>query len=72
VGFTVPLHAWLTGGLRDWALELIHPERLRRQGLLDAAMVAGAWRRLEGGDSGVGQRLWSVLMFQSWMAARGR
>jgi asparagine synthase (glutamine-hydrolysing) len=70
VGFTVPLHAWLTGGLRDWALSLISPERLRRQGLLDAAMVSRAWRRLDGGDSGAAQRIWSVLMFQAWMEGR--
>jgi asparagine synthase (glutamine-hydrolysing) len=72
VGFTVPLHKWLTGGLRDWARDLLDPVRIRRQGVLDARPVEVAWRQLNAGDSGVGARIWAVLMFQSWMAARGR
>lgn len=72
VGFTVPLHEWLTGGLRDWARDLLDPVRIRRQGVLDPRPVEAAWRQLDRGDSGVGQRVWAVLMFQSWMAARGR
>ncbi len=72
VGFTVPLHEWLTGGLSSWARDLLDPVRLRRQGVLDPEPVEKAWRRLNQGDSGVGSRVWSVLMFQSWMAARGR
>ncbi|HEY2481045.1 MAG TPA: asparagine synthase C-terminal domain-containing protein, partial [Caulobacteraceae bacterium] len=72
VGFTVPLHEWLTGGLRDWARDLLDPRRIRRQGVLDVRPVEAAWRQLNAGDSGVGARIWAVLMFQSWMAARGR
>jgi asparagine synthase (glutamine-hydrolysing) len=72
LGFTVPLHAWLTGDLRPWALDLLDPEVIARQGILDGEMVAAAWRGLEAGDSGLGARVWSVLMFQAWQAARGR
>jgi asparagine synthase (glutamine-hydrolysing) len=72
LGFTVPLHEWLTGGLRSWALDLIDGETVERQGVLDAGQVQSAWRRLEAGDSGLGSRVWSVLMFQAWQAARGR
>jgi len=72
VGFTAPLHEWLTGGLRPWALDLLDPNLMRRQGLLDVGRVEAAWRALEAGDSGLGPPLWSVLMLQSWLAARGR
>jgi asparagine synthase (glutamine-hydrolysing) len=72
VGFTVPLHEWLTGGLREWSRDLLDPARLRRQGVIDPRPVDRAWARLAEGDSGVGPKLWAVLMFQSWMAARGR
>jgi len=72
VGFSVPLHGWLTGGLRAWALDLLDPAILRRQGILEPAKVEAAWRGLEAGDSGLGPPIWSVLMLQSWLAARGR
>jgi asparagine synthase (glutamine-hydrolysing) len=70
VGFTVPLHAWLTGGLKSWAEDLLDPLVIRRQGLLDAGKVEAAWRALQGGDSGLGQPIWAVLMLQAWLAAR--
>jgi asparagine synthase (glutamine-hydrolysing) len=72
VGFTVPLHEWLTGGLRAWAGDLLAPSRLRRQGVLAPAPVEAAWRALAAGDSSLAPQLWSVLMFQTWMEARGR
>jgi asparagine synthase (glutamine-hydrolysing) len=72
LGFTVPLHEWLTGGLRGWALDLLDPAVIRRQGVLNLEKVEAAWRGLEAGDSGQGPRVWSVLMFQAWQAARGR
>jgi asparagine synthase (glutamine-hydrolysing) len=70
VGFTVPLHAWLTGGLKPWADNLLDPVLIRRQGLLDAGKVEAAWRTLQAGDSGLGQPIWAVLMLQAWLAAR--
>ncbi|MEO8812255.1 MAG: asparagine synthase (glutamine-hydrolyzing) [Caulobacteraceae bacterium] len=72
MGFSVPLHDWLTGGLRDWAESLLAPAAIGRQGVLRPRPVADLWRRYLAGDSSGGQKVWSVLMFQSWMAARGR
>jgi len=72
LGFSVPLHAWLTGGLKSWALALLDPVTLRRQGVLDPAVVARAWQGLMAGDSALGAKVWAVLMFQAWQEARGR
>jgi asparagine synthase (glutamine-hydrolysing) len=33
-GFAIPIGEWLKGPLRDWAKELLRPERLRAEGLL--------------------------------------
>ena len=72
MGFSVPLHAWLTGDLRDWAMSLIDPAVIRRQGMLDPQAVAAVWRAFLAGDSGLSHRVWTVLMFQAWQAERGR
>jgi asparagine synthase (glutamine-hydrolysing) len=72
VGFTVPLHEWLTGGLRSWALNLLDPDVIRRQGVLDPGAVERAWQGLQRGDSALSGRVWAVLMFQAWLAERGR
>jgi asparagine synthase (glutamine-hydrolysing) len=72
LGFSVPLHAWLTGGLKPWALALLDPVSLRRQGVLNPDAVDRAWKGLMAGDSALGARVWAVLMFQAWQEARGR
>ena len=71
MGFSVPLHDWLTGPLRDWAGDLLDPDLIRRQGVLNVKPVAQVWRRYLAGDSSADHRVWSLLMFQSWQAARG-
>ena len=72
MGFSVPLHAWLTGDLRSWAEDLLETGRLKRQGYLRPAVVASTWRRFLTGDTSVQHQVWCLLMFQSWLAARGR
>jgi asparagine synthase (glutamine-hydrolysing) len=72
MGFSVPLHAWLTGDLRPWAEDLLESGRIERQGFLGPSVVASVWRRFVAGDTSVQHRVWSLLMFQSWLAARGR
>jgi len=72
MGFSVPLHGWLVGDLRGWAEDLLDPAVIRRQGLLKPATVTKVWRRYLGGDTSVEARVWTLLMWQSWMAAHGR
>ena len=70
MGFSVPLHAWLTGPLRAWAESLLDPALLRRQGVVRPEVVERLWRRYLDGDSSADHQIWTLLMFQSWMAAR--
>ena len=72
MGFSVPLHAWLTGALRPWAESLLDPAMICRQGILDGRAVARVWRRYLAGDSSQDHKVWTLLMFQAWQAARGR
>ncbi|MGE5545693.1 MAG: asparagine synthetase B family protein [Solirubrobacterales bacterium] len=64
-----PLARWLAGPLKDWAGDLLSPERLRGQGWLDPTAIARLVRRTRSGR-GIAE-LWAVLMFQAWLDAQG-
>jgi asparagine synthase (glutamine-hydrolysing) len=65
-GFAIPVDAWLRGPLREWALDLLAEDRLRREGFLEPAAVSTAVREHLAGASR-GAQLWVALMFQSWL-----
>ncbi len=66
MGFGVPIGAWLRAPLRDWAAQLLAPERLQREGHFDAARVGAAWSDHLSGRRNLQYPLWDVLMFQAW------
>lgn len=67
MGFEVPLGRWLTGRLKSWADDLLDESRLRRQGLLNAGLVASCWRDQRSGRKTWHNELWHALMFQAWL-----
>ena len=68
MGFSIPLDDWLRGPLRDWAEDLLAEDRLKREGYLNPSPIRTAWRQHQAGKANYGYRLWSVLMFQAWLA----
>jgi asparagine synthase (glutamine-hydrolysing) len=70
MGFGVPVDSWLRGPLREWAEALLDERRLRDEGYFDPAPIRGAWQAHLGGRVNEQNRLWSILMFQSWLEAR--
>jgi asparagine synthase (glutamine-hydrolysing) len=68
-GFNVPIGAWLTGPLRDWARELLDAARIRRDGILDPRRVELCWREHQSGRSDRARELWAALMVQAWLHA---
>lgn len=67
MGFAVPLAAWLRGPLRDWAEDLLAPEKLSQGGLFEPETVATLWREHLSGRCDNDQRLWPVIITQAWL-----
>jgi asparagine synthase (glutamine-hydrolysing) len=66
-GFGVPIAEWIRGPLREWAEELLDPERIHRQGYLAGAVIRRKWTEHLSGKYNHGSALWCVLMFQAWL-----
>lgn len=67
-GFAVPLDRWLRGPLRDWAECLLDEKRLQQGGVFDFRPIRAAWREHLDGNQNRSAALWTVLMFQAWVA----
>jgi len=73
-GFSAPVGRWLRGALRPRAEDLLSPETVGADGLLDVAAVRGLWQEHLAGRGDRGSTLWPVLMFLTWRtspASRG-
>lgn len=69
-GFAMPIGAWLRGPLRGWAEDLLDPHLLQSQGYLRSEPIWRLWRAHQRGADHTPQ-LWSVLMWQAWLAEWG-
>jgi len=62
-GFAVPLASWLRGPLKDWAEDLLAPDKIT---LCDPAPVQKLWAQHKSGRRNWHHQLWAVLMLQAW------
>ena len=67
-GFSIPVEKWLLEEpLHSWAAALIAPDKLEREGLLNADAVGRMWEDYE--KRGIFRvQLWYVLMLEEWLA----
>ena len=67
-GFGIPLGDWLRGPLREWAESLLDKQRLQREGYFNVNFVRELWHAHLTGKRNHQSLLWSILMFQTWLA----
>jgi asparagine synthase (glutamine-hydrolysing) len=67
MGFVVPIDLWLRGPLREWAEDLLAPERLASHGFFSVEPVRKKWDEHISGARNWQYQLWPVLMFQAWV-----
>jgi asparagine synthase (glutamine-hydrolysing) len=65
-GFGIPVGEWLRGPLKPWADNLLSPESLSRDDLIDPTPVRQAWAEHLSGRHDWTHRLWIILMFVAW------
>jgi len=66
-GFSIPLAQWLRGPLREWAEPLLAEKRLIEEGYFYSDKIRQAWEEHLQSKKDNSSKLWSVLMFQSWL-----
>ena len=66
-GFSIPLGEWLRGPLKEWAEGLLESSRIVEEGYLNSNYVNQLWidHLTEKRDGTF--KIWSILMFQSWL-----
>ncbi len=67
-GFAVPVGEWIKGPMRPWAEALLDVDTLRGGGHFDADVVHRRWKSHLSGERDSTQALWTILMFQAWLA----
>jgi asparagine synthase (glutamine-hydrolysing) len=67
MGFSLPMDSWLRDPLREWAEELLNPNRLKDDGFFDPQIIRESWKEHLSGERNLGFKLWNVLMFQAWL-----
>ena len=66
IGFDIPLGPWLRKELREFTLDTLSPDRLKRHGYFDPAFVQKVMDEHMAGTHNHRQLLWPLIIFQFW------
>ena len=66
-GFSIPAAAWLRGPMAPFAREVLSPENLRRQGVLDPAAVQQVLEAHLSRREDLSRQLWGLMTLTLWI-----
>ncbi|MDB4939274.1 MAG: asnB [Labilithrix sp.] len=69
-GFSIPVHAWLRGPMRDLTMDLLSPSSIRSLGVLDETEVSRVRDRHMAAGEPLGFELWGLCVLVAWYRAR--
>jgi asparagine synthase (glutamine-hydrolysing) len=67
MGFGMPLDSWLRRDLKDWVFDTLCEKKISEQGYLNAKLIKKLLYEHYSNKRQWGNKIWSILMFQSWM-----
>tara|TARA_B100000212_G_scaffold89261_1_gene65454 strand:- start:28838 stop:30739 length:1902 start_codon:yes stop_codon:yes gene_type:complete len=67
-GFGIPMKDWLKGQLKEWAMELLNESNLKQHGILNHEKVRKLLDEHLDGKRDWSNKIWIILMFQSWIS----
>ena len=65
-GFGIPVADWFRGPVREQMLDMLSPDRVRREGLLDETEVGSLVADHLGGRADNRKQLWTLFAFEQW------
>ena len=71
MGFAVPLDMWFRGSLKDRIADCVTGSRLKHCGIFDASYLDRVVKEHQSGKRDHSALLWSLLMFDGFLAANG-
>ena len=65
-GFAIPAGKWIAGGLKGLFLDMLNPERIRREGVFNPEYVQRLLEDHLARRQNNARLLWTLLVFELW------
>ena len=65
-GFSIPIDLRLSGPLKEWSLDMVSPEKIKREGIFNYQAIDKIVKNTKETKSNCPSELWSILMFLAW------
>lgn len=69
-GFSIPVHAWIRGPLKDVVRDLLSPESIKRMNVFDSSRIGTIVDDHFSGRKSYGFELWGLAVLVAWHRAR--
>jgi len=69
-GFSIPIHEWIRGPLKERMAHLLNPTCVNRLGILDASHVEKVFQKHLDGKKSYGFELWGLAVLVAWHQCR--